>query len=381
MFIECQECDLQYLRNETGFVDHVRDPNLAEVHVLISAQGTAAGGEEFSISFLGREQYKNMEYKLTYTSLSTDTEADTRSGLLQVIKMGLMPYVAMSSEISHLTIRYDLQGLVSDRTKNYDAWDFWVFYLDLGGGVRAEESRDAFNIDGSARADRITDEWRWRSEFFYRYEEENFMDEDEEIRSTLRQWEGSIQLIYSLSRRWSTGIFADVYSTTYRNISLGSRVAPAIEYNMFPWSESDYRIFTFAYELGLRTYDYLEETIYDKSGENLAYHAGKMDLEFIQPWGTTEVELEARQFLAKPDMYSIELQSDLSVRVSGGLSFYFEFDFEIIHDQIYLPKGDATRDEILLKRRQLATTYEYQASFGIRFTFGSIYNNIVNRRL
>ncbi len=381
IFIDCQDCDLEYLRNETGFVDHVRDPNLAEVHVLISAQGTAAGGEEFSISFLGREEFENMNFKLTYTSLSTDTEADTRSGLLRAIKMGLMPYVANSSEALNLTIQYDRQGQISDRTKIYDPWNFWVFYLELGGGLRAEESRDAFNIDGSVRADRITDVWRWRSEFFYRYEEENFMDDEEEIRSTLRQWEGSIQLVYSLSQRWSTGISADIYSTTYRNISLGSRVGLAIEYNIFPWSQSDYRIFTFAYEVGLQTFDYIEETIYDKYSENLAYHAGKMELEFIQPWGTTEIDLEARQFLAKPDMYGMELQSDFSIRITGGLSFFLEFDFEIIHDQIYLPKGDATREEILLKRRQLATTYEYEARFGIRFTFGSIYNNIVNRRL
>jgi hypothetical protein len=52
----------------------------------------------------------------------------------------------------------------------------------------------------------------------------------------------------------------------------------------------------------------------------------------------------------------------------------------MIHDQLYLPKGDASHDDILLKRRQMATNYQINGRLGFKFTFGSIYNNVVNER-
>lgn len=64
-----------------------------------------------------------------------------------------------------------------------------------------------------------------------------------------------------------------------------------------------------------------------------------------------------------------------------SLADQVDIRLEKIHDQIYLPKGDLTIDEILLRRKQLATTYDIRYRLGVRFTFGSIYNNVVNRRL
>ncbi|MCP5063376.1 MAG: hypothetical protein GY936_13060 [Ignavibacteriae bacterium] len=51
-----------------------------------------------------------------------------------------------------------------------------------------------------------------------------------------------------------------------------------------------------------------------------------------------------------------------------------------IHDQIALPGGGVSLEEILLQRKQLATDYQFWASFGFTYSFGSIYNNIVNTR-
>jgi hypothetical protein len=42
--------------------------------------------------------------------------------------------------------------------------------------------------------------------------------------------------------------------------------------------------------------------------------------------------------------------------------------------------GEASRDDLLLERRKLATTYEVGGRIGFRFTFGSMYNNVVNER-
>jgi hypothetical protein len=72
--------------------------------------------------------------------------------------------------------------------------------------------------------------------------------------------------------------------------------------------------------------------------------------------------------------------SDFSIRLTKQLSVYTEIYSQVIHDQLYLPKGDASLEDVLLKRRKLATTYEISCELGLRFTFGSIYSNVVNER-
>jgi len=51
-----------------------------------------------------------------------------------------------------------------------------------------------------------------------------------------------------------------------------------------------------------------------------------------------------------------------------------------IHDQLGLVKGGVSAEEVLLRRRELETQYSYYASIGFSYTFGSIYNNVVNPR-
>ena len=52
----------------------------------------------------------------------------------------------------------------------------------------------------------------------------------------------------------------------------------------------------------------------------------------------------------------------------------------MIHDQLSLIKGEATLEQVLLRRTMLETNYSYYFSFGLSYTFGSIYSNVVNPR-
>jgi hypothetical protein len=47
---------------------------------------------------------------------------------------------------------------------------------------------------------------------------------------------------------------------------------------------------------------------------------------------------------------------------------------------LYLPKGNLTREEVLLRQTQLATGYRARAYAGLSYTFGSVFNNVVNPR-
>jgi len=79
-------------------------------------------------------------------------------------------------------------------------------------------------------------------------------------------------------------------------------------------------------------------------------------------------------------MNRLELFGRLSLCVFKGLSLSMRGGFAAIHDQLSLPLGKATLDEILLQRKELETNFEYFASIGFSYTFGSVYSNVVNPR-
>lgn len=75
----------------------------------------------------------------------------------------------------------------------------------------------------------------------------------------------------------------------------------------------------------------------------------------------------------------ISVETDL--RLWRGLSLNIHARASGIHDQLYLPLGDATDEEVLTRQRQLATAFRRSAFVGVSYTFGSVYSNVVNTRI
>ena len=70
----------------------------------------------------------------------------------------------------------------------------------------------------------------------------------------------------------------------------------------------------------------------------------------------------------------------MSLRIARGLSLNFEGSVSRVRDQLSLPRRDASPEEVLLRLRELQSDYELSFDIGIRYSFGSIFNNIVNPR-
>jgi hypothetical protein len=100
-----------------------------------------------------------------------------------------------------------------------------------------------------------------------------------------------------------------------------------------------------------------------------------------QRWGNVDVQISAANFFQDWRKNRLTMEADVSFRVIKGLSFSVGGNYILINDQINLRRGDATLEEILLGQRQLATDFESGLNFGMRYTFGALYNNVVNTRL
>jgi hypothetical protein len=70
----------------------------------------------------------------------------------------------------------------------------------------------------------------------------------------------------------------------------------------------------------------------------------------------------------------------VSVRVFRGLNVNVGGDLSSIHDQINLRLKDLSDEDVLVRARERGTSYRYFMNFGISYTFGSIFNSVVNPR-
>jgi len=91
--------------------------------------------------------------------------------------------------------------------------------------------------------------------------------------------------------------------------------------------------------------------------------------------------VEASQYLPDTHKNRLSIEADAEVRLFKGFSLDVGVNTSLIRDQVYLRAGRATPEEILLRQRQIATSYDYGFSVGFSYSFGSVYNNVVNSRL
>jgi hypothetical protein len=381
IFLDCGFfCDEDFLKREITFVDYMRDRRDADVHLLITTRDTGGGGTEYTLKFIGLGSFAGVEQTLRYAATQISTADERRKALAEVIKQGLVRYVSESPQSQRLKITFTPEEGASKAAAN-DPWNLWVFRTNIGGSFNGEQSTKSRSMRGSASASRTTDDWRLNFSANTDYRKETFdLSDAETFESVTRSSGGDATIVKSLTQHWSAGLLGSAQSSTFLNYDLNLRIAPGLEYNIFPYSQSTRRMLTLQYTVGFDAHNYREETIYEKATEKLADHKLSTALSLRQPWGTASGSVDFSQYLTDPHKYSVSAFGATNVRLFKGFSLSLFTQLSRTRDQIYLPKGEATPEEILVRQRQLATGYQYFLNFGISYSFGSIFNNIVNPR-
>ena len=376
-YIECSNCDLEYIKTEVTFVNYVRDPKEAQVHVLITYQSTGGGGREYTLGFSGQHEFEGINDTVRCYSNRTDTDDEVRRGLVDTLKMGLMSYVARTPIAGRVAVTY-----AEPERPDFgpDKWKFWVFNLSLDGYFSGEKSYGSHSVEASFSANKITPDFKLKMSVSAEYDGDRYVYEDTTTVSRRDSYEFDGLVAKGLGEHWSVGAFLEISSSTYENIRLQFQPEPAVEYNVFPYSQSTRRQLRFQYRFGLESVRYRDETIFDKMSETLLRETLSATLDIKEKWGTFYASLSGSNYMHDFSKYQVDLWGGLNFKVLKGFSVYVFGGGSWIHDQLNLVKGDASLEEILLRRRELATTYEYYVGFGLSYTFGSIYTNVVNPR-
>ncbi len=382
VFVDCSFfCDENYLRQEITVIDYMRDRKDADVHVLVTTQSTGGGGREYTIKFIGLGQFAGVEQTLKYLAPQAATSDENRKGIAEVLKRGLVRYVSETPLAPNIKVTFmPADSAVAKSDPKKDPWNLWVFRANIGGSFNGEQSNKSRSLRGSASANRTTDDWRLSFSTSVNYRENSFQLESELFTSISRNSDTNALLVKSLTTHWSAGLVGTIGASTFLNYDLRTRIAPGLEYNFFPYAESTRRMLTVQYTVGANSLDYKKETIFGRTKERLLDHKLETSLSLRQPWGTTSGSVEFSQYLTSPSKYSVSAFGSASVRLFKGFSFNVFTNLSRTRDQIFLPRGEASTEEILVRQRQLATGYRYFVNFGISYSFGSIFNNIVNPR-
>lgn len=381
LFIDCN-CDRNYLRQEISFVDHVRDQSLANVQLFIYDVANGSGGRTYLLDFKGVKVYSEIENELSYDTTPNMTPDEVRKGLVEKIKLGLLRYI-VESDLAY-KITYSVNGEdtgVIEQTIVEDPWNNWIFEIYGEAELNKESSRNEFEYEVGFESDRVTEKWRIRADLELNQATSRFQQNNETFTSERLRYSADASIVRSLTDHWSTGIFAGARHNTFTNQNFSTYIRPAIEYNIFPYREVLQRELVFAYRIGYFFNDYIDTTIFEKDSEGIFNHSMDIQLRYRQPWGNIYTRLRGSTFLEDFNKNRVQLFSRLSVRIFKGLGVTFSGNFEVIRDQINLPAGDASIEDVLLQQKQIATDFELGFRVGLSYTFGSAFNNIINNRL
>jgi len=389
VFMDCNgpSCDFDHFRREITWVSWVRQPQDADVHLLITTQRTGGGGTQYTLDYIGRRVFEGQGDTLSFTSNGTDTSAERREGLTQTIALGLVRYAAGTSVAQQIRINFDAPlAEVADQAEEEDPWNLWVFNVNANGNLGGESLERFYSVGGSARANRTSEEFKinWRLNGRTSRDEFDFVDEEEGIDTTYiniqKNWGTELLMVWSMGEHWSLGGTSGASHSTFGNRDLSIAAGPAIEFNIFPYSESTRKSFTFLYSVEMAAFNYQLITVEGKLKEVLPRHGLEVDIEIEQPWGSVGGGIDAVQYLHDPKVHNVRLNVGMSIRIVRGLRFNVGANLARIKDQFFLPAEELSPAEVLLRRRARETDFRYGIGVGISYQFGSQFANIVNPR-
>lgn len=367
-----------YIKVKLWYIDYVRDQKQSQVHIIINSQPTASGGMKYSVRFLGHEKFENKNDTLQYIAKVENSNRENRDELTNVITMGLMPYLALNGQQKYMAFDY------TDKTKlveqSVDKYKNWVYTATANTFLSGDKVSEVLSADGSFSAARITDQWKTRLTAGLSYGSNNYETATYNFTGStvIKNLKGLI--VKSLDDHWSLGLEPAFYASTFSNVKSQFSIASGIEYDVFPYTQSVNDLFTFKYRLQPLYNTYINNTVFDKTNEFLFNQIVDVTYTHIAPWGNISSTLTGSDYLNHTKAYRLDLVNQVNFRVAKGLFFNITGNASLINNQLSLSSQSLTPEQIILKQRETLTNFSYSMQIGVRYTFGSIFNNIVNPR-
>lgn len=383
LFLDCRApgCDFNYLRTELTWINYVRDRTAADIHVIATAQGTGSGGYETRLDLIGTGPFTGIRDSVTFVMPRGTSGDEQRAEFTRVLKLALVRFVLQTPTARSLSVNY--VATPGDRRPQNakDPWNFWVFSVGLNASIGGESQSNGRSGSGSFSTSRTTAAWKFRANANGSTSRSAYKLADTgEYVARSHSYSGGAVLVRSINDHLSFGGGFGISTSTTNNLSLSLRVAPTVEYDFFKYDQYTRRRLVLSYSVGFDRYHYADTTVYDKLQESRLDNGLSFSYATTQPWGSANAGISGSAYLSDLAQNRLSVSTSMSVRVARGLSVSYSLSYSRVRDQLSLAKATASEAEILLRLRQLATSYTYGGSFSLSYTFGSLFNNVVNPR-
>jgi hypothetical protein len=367
--------DVDYIRTEITFVNYVRDPKEADIHLIISSSTTGCGGSEYTLDFKGLGAFKDMSFALRHNTKADVTSDESRTALVAAIKRGLAPYVARTGLRDMLSVDFTPP---TSATPVADPWRNWVFALSANGYGQAERSWMTLSGYGNADISRVTEDAKLDISGYVSITHNRYDMGDSWLTVAKESYGSSAFYARKLSNHFSVGGEVDYFNSRYSNVAIGLSAVPKVEYCLTRYPEYARHKVYLRFQPGVSYQRYYDTTLDDKLNAFLVQNELRAGVTATRRWGTVDLSVTGSHYLHDLSKNRLTLSGSATLRIVAGLSLNVGGYYALIHDQLSLRKGDATEEERLLRIRELGTGYTYYGWIGLTYTFGSIYNNIVN---
>jgi hypothetical protein len=378
IFLECRSCNQDYVKENISYVNYVRDRHDADIHILETTQNTGSGGKEYTLIFIGQSEFIGKNDTLMFTTKVDDSDDIIRKERVRIIQIGLVPFLLKTPLASQIAISINKAKVQPKKAE--DKWNNWVYSVSGNSFINAQQSSQSLMIYGKIKASRVTENWKLNFSISESLNEDKFDYGGEEYLSTSERISMYGSLIKSLTNHLSAGIWTSAWRSSYSNTDLGLSITPKLEYNIFPYSESNQHALRLIYSIGAEQVDYTDTTLYFKTKESLLSEGLSVSFSTVKPWGFINTSLSGNHYFHDVSKNIFSLNAMLSLRIIKGLSLNIIGSGSMVHNQLSIPKGDYSIEDILLNRAELETQFTYFASVGFSYSFGALYNNIVNPR-
>lgn len=380
IYLDCNSCDNTYIKQNLGNVQFVRDQNLGDVHLFFVSQQNGSGGRLYEIDFIGKNDFEYINYKLDFSTDTTMTRDDIRNLILEQIKIGLVRFWIAKGKVDSISVNVPSSENEDQNLDENDPWNFWVFRVGGRGYFNGQETNKFSSLNANLSIKRVTENNKFLLRVNIGEDKSTFTYEDEDIVAINTNKRLFLSDVLSINSHWSYGFFGDIGMSTYSNRDFYWSLKPAIEYNFFRYEESAKKQLTLSYRNGLVYQKYIERSVFAKEKETLWEHEINLGGSINQEWGNIFSEASFEQYLQDTSLYSLSFYLGTSIRLFKGFNFNVNGSYSITRNQINLPAGNVSLEELLLQQQQLQSGYNYFVSFGFSYSFGSIYNTIVNPR-
>ncbi len=383
IFLDCEYCnsdDTDYYRQELDYVEFVRDRKVADIHILISTQNNAGNGYHYVLDFIGNNKFKDINEKIEFDTTGETTKEEKRNLFIENLKFGLVRYWVKNGLKDKITVTIKKEDKKAEQEEVKDPWNKWTFKISLRGFFNGQESNNSRNLNGSFRISRTTEQNKLHLAFGLSNSKSEFTYGEDLIISERKSTYAYGSDIYSLTNHWSAGFFASTGKSLYANKAFYLSLKPGVEYNFFDYKDSQKKSLFLTYKIGNVYNKYYDLTVFGETKENLWQHNLELGGGLVTNWGNLSASIEYRSYLHDANLNGMNTNINANLKLFKGFSLNLWGSYGLSHDQINIRAAGATLEELLLQQKQIKSGYDYYGSIGISYTFGSIYNTIVNPR-